>query len=87
MDKQEQQKLADLLKQSLKPADSGLKRDLWPQMLRRLDERASPQSWFFAMVSPPVLAAVPWFDWALLAVLVLGICAFPRSIPVWLYHF
>lgn len=82
----EEKQFADLLKQSLAPADSKLLRDLWPGMLRRLDESASRRSWFVAMASPRAVAAVPWFDWAFLAVLVLGICLFPRSIPIWLYH-
>jgi hypothetical protein len=63
----------DLLKQALHPADSQLPRDLWPQMLRRLDE-CSPDK------------AVPWFDWALLIILAICILAFPHSIPVLLYH-
>ena len=83
---EEEKKLADLLKQSLTSVDTNLHRDLWPQMLRRLDGRAGSRR-FAAIFSAPSLAAVPWFDWALLAVLVLAICAFPRSIPIWLYHF
>ena len=87
MREQEQKKLAHLLKQSLSPAKPELRRDLWPQMLRRIDERADQRHWLAAMFSPPLLASVPWFDWALLAALVVGICVFPRSIPIWLYHF
>lgn len=84
---EEEQQLADLLKQSVRPVDRNLKRDLWPQMLRRLDEAAGRQPWFVAMFSRPALPSVPWFDWALLAVLVISLCAFPRSIVIWLYHF
>jgi hypothetical protein len=87
MHEQEEKKVADLLKQSLTPANPDLHRDLWPQMLRRLDQRTTQRHWFAAILARPGLSAVPWFDWALLAVLVLGICAFPRSIPIWLYHF
>jgi len=29
---------------------------------------------------------VPWFDWALLAALVVWVALFPRAIPVLLYH-
>ncbi len=86
MHEPEQQKLADLLKQSVRPVQDDLKRDLWPQMLRRLDERAAQRNWFAALVSGS-LPAVPWFDWALLAVLVVSVCTFPQSIPIWLYHF
>jgi len=86
MDEQEQ-KIADLLKQSLAPVNRELGRDLWPQMLRRFDERTGHRNWFAAMFSGAALSSVPWFDWALLAVLVVGVCVFPNSIPVWLYHF
>jgi hypothetical protein len=37
--------------------------------------------------SSAVLSSVPWFDWALLAAVIVGVCIFPRSIPVWLYQF
>jgi hypothetical protein len=30
--------------------------------------------------------AVPWFDWALLAAVVVGFVVFPSAIPVLLYH-
>ena len=63
----------DLLKQAIRPASRELRRDLWPQMLRRLDERSQAK-------------AVPWFDWALLAVPVISVLAFPQSILVLLYH-
>jgi hypothetical protein len=49
--------------------------DLWPVLLRRLDECsvARPQSnWV-------------WFDWALLAGLAVLIAAFPATIPLLLY--
>ena len=71
MTEQNDEKLRELLKQSIRPATSELQRDLWPQMLRRLDERS---------------AAVPWFDWALLALLALWLLCAPGAIPVLLYH-
>jgi hypothetical protein len=48
-----------------------LRRDLWPDMLRRLGR---PQ------------ARVPWFDWALLATAGAAAIFFPALIPVLLYH-
>ena len=48
-----------------------LQRDLWPEMLRRLDERPSQ---------------VPWLDWALAAVAGILLCFSPELIPVLLYH-
>jgi len=87
MNEQEQRRVADLLKRSFAPVNRDLGRDLWPEMLRRLDERAPGRHWFEVLFSARVLSAVPWFDWALLAVLIAGICAFPKAIPIWLYHF
>ncbi len=51
--------------------DTELPHDLWPAMLRRLDQRP---------------AAVPWFDWALMGGLATVIVAFPSSIPMLLYY-
>jgi len=64
-------KIVELLKQSVRPSESALPRDLWPQMLGRLQQR-----------SP----AVPWFDWALLAALALWLCFAPSAIPLLFYH-
>jgi hypothetical protein len=87
MNEQEQKKVADLLKRAFDPVDSDLNRDLWPEMLRRLDERSLGRHWFAALFSRARASSVPWFDWAALAVLIIGVCAFPSSIPIWLYHF
>jgi len=51
--------------------DPELKRDLWPQMLRRLDH--SPGRGF-------------WLDWALAALLLVWLVVFPEAIPVLLYQ-
>ena len=48
-----------------------LRRDLWPDMLRRLER-------------PRV--RVPWFDWALLATAGAVAIIFPALIPALLYH-
>jgi hypothetical protein len=62
-----------LLKQALRPISPELHRDLWPQMLRRIDE-CSPAK------------TVPWVDWVLLAIVVISNLASPHSILVLLYH-
>jgi hypothetical protein len=63
--------LKELLKRAAGgPADRELKRDLWPEMLRRLER-------------PPV--RVPWWDWALAAALLLCLLLFPETIPAVLY--
>jgi hypothetical protein len=72
MNEREIAELKKLLKETVKPAgDAELRRDLWPAMLRRLDEH-------------PV--RVPWWDWALLAGVIALFCFFPGTIPALLYH-
>lgn len=64
--------MKELLKQAIAPMkDTELRRDLWPQMLRRMAERP---------------AQVPWFDWALLAVPAIWFFFSPEAIPILLYH-
>jgi len=67
--------MKELLKQCVAPAsDTELRRDLWPQMLRKLDEQPAPA------------IHVPWFDWALASILSAVLIFFPGSIPVLFYH-
>ena len=63
--------LKELLKETFAPVDSELQRDLWPQMLARLDRQPS---------------RVPWLDWALLALVAIWCFLSPGIIPVLLYH-
>lgn len=61
-----------LLKKAIAPVQhSELQRDLWPLMLRRLDEQP---------------LRVPWLDWALAAVLAASLLLYPEAIPALLYH-
>ncbi len=55
--------------------DAELKLNLWPQMLRRLDEGGSR-----------VLGRVPWFDWALVALVAVLLVLFPQAIPALVYQ-
>jgi hypothetical protein len=75
MNTHDHERIEHLLRQSLPATDAQpraeLQRDLWPAMLRRLEQRSF---------------AVPWFDWALLAALVVCVAVFPGAIPVLLYH-
>jgi hypothetical protein len=87
MNEQEQKQLSELLKRAVAPMDRELHHDLWPKMRCRLNEPRDSHSWLAALFSATKLSLVPWFDWALLAALVLGVCAFPSSIPIWLYNF
>ncbi len=65
--------IRNLLKESLPQTDDELSRDLWPHLLRRMDERT-------------LVRKIPWFDWALIGALVAFGFAFPGLIPVLLYH-
>ncbi len=53
--------------------NAGLDRDLWPAMLRRLEDRSRAGS-------------IPWFDWALAGGLLAFAAMAPRTIPVILYY-
>jgi hypothetical protein len=73
MNEKDDDRLKKLLREALPPieGESEPARDLWPDLLRRMDEKP---------------ATTPWFDWALLAGLV-GLAAFfPTAIPVFLYY-
>jgi hypothetical protein len=68
----EEERIQKLLKEAIAPTRDELQRDLWPKMLDRL--------------ATPAVAAVPWFDWALLAAVILLLLLAPRSVPLLLYH-
>ena len=64
--------LREKLRGALLPiGQAELRRDLWPDMLRRLEQ-------------PPI--RVSWFDWALLGVAAAAAIFFPALIPALLYH-
>jgi hypothetical protein len=64
--------LRELLKKTIVPVkDTDLQRDLWPVMLKEFSRQ-------------PV--GVPWFDWALAAILSVVLVCFPGAIPALLYH-
>jgi hypothetical protein len=66
------ERIRELLRKAIPPvADRELGRDLWPQMLLRLHEQP---------------ARVPWFDWALMALLAILVSFAPEAISVLLYH-
>ena len=72
MNERDVEKLRELLRNAVGPiADTELKQDLWPRMLRKLDERTIRAS---------------WLDWALIALLPVWFFLFPEVIPVLLYH-
>jgi hypothetical protein len=66
------EKLRKLLRAAMPAPDAAeLQRDLWPAMLRKLDERRIYAS---------------WLDWALAAVAVSSLFVFPDAILALLYH-
>ncbi len=70
--KEPDEQLRELLKRAAGgPVDRELKRDLWPDMLRRLEE-------------PSVRA--PWWDWVLAGALLASLLLFPETIPLLLYQ-
>jgi hypothetical protein len=72
MNEQNDKEIEELLKRSIAPiGDTELRRDLWPEMLKKLSQQ-------------PV--RVPWFDWALAAILGALLIVFPGVIPALLYH-
>ena len=58
------------LKRSFPPVKAELARDLWPDVLQKLN--AAP--------------AVPWYDWALMGLTAAMLLLFPRIIFVFAYH-
>ncbi len=63
--------IRDALKQSFSPVKTELRRDLWPDVLRKLDHHA---------------VHVPWYDWALVGLSAVMLLAFPRLVLVFAYH-
>ena len=71
MSEQDDRDLREFLKRGLEPIEAEPRRDLWPRVLKRMDERTG---------------RVPWLDWALLGTLALWLLLNPRAIPMLLYH-
>jgi len=74
----DEKRIKELLQQALPPVGSVAEpaRDLWPVVLRRLDSAPAGA----------LRAKLPWFDWALIAGVVIFAVAFPATIPVFLYY-
>ena len=71
MTEHDDREIRDALKQSFSPVKTELRRDLWPDVLRKLYAR-------------PV--GVPWYDWALVGLSAPMFLAFPRLVLVFAYH-
>jgi len=64
-------KVSNALKESFPPVNTELRRELWLQVLAKLDHRP---------------ALVPWYDWALAGLSAVMFLAFPRLILLLAYH-
>jgi hypothetical protein len=71
MKKPTENELREMLKQALPPVQPDDAVDLWPRMLRRLDERNT---------------RIGWVDRILLLLISLGLILFPTIIPQLLYQ-
>jgi len=72
----DEKQLRKLLQDAIPPVGgSSSSHNLWPRMLRRIEEPSSRLS-----------SRVPWFDWALLGVAAAALLLFPALIPALLYH-
>lgn len=67
----DEEKIRAALRAAFPPVDTELRRDLWPAILRRLDEPAR---------------RVPWYDWVLAGGLAGATVFFPRLILLLAYH-
>ena len=65
------EEIRNLLKTAMHPATAELRRDLWPELLRRMD---APQ------------VQLPWFDWAMVALVAIWCMVFPSALLGLLYH-
>ena len=71
MTEHDDRQVRDALKQSFPPLKAELQRDLWPDVLRKLDARQ---------------VSVPWYDWALVGLSAAMLLEFPRLVLVFAYH-
>jgi hypothetical protein len=71
MTEHDDRQIRNALKQSLPAVKAELRRDLWPDVLRKLDARQ---------------VEVPWYDWALVGLSAMMFVAFPRLVLVFAYH-
>ena len=67
----EEDEIKALLRQAFPASEAELRRDLWPNMLRRLSTSA---------------VTVPWYDWALLAGLAAVVIILPKLGLLFGYH-
>lgn len=70
-DEHDDQQIRDALRRSFAPVNTELGRDLWPDILRKLDGHS---------------IVVPWYDWVLGGLSAVAFLVFPRLVLVFAYH-
>ena len=70
-ERRDEEEIRAALQDAFPPVDNELRRDLWPVMLRRLEEPAQK---------------VPWYDWVLAGGLAGVTVFFPKLILLLAYH-
>jgi hypothetical protein len=71
MTEYDDRQIRDALKKSFPPVNTELRRDLWPDVLHKLDVRT---------------VGVPWYDWGLVGLSAVMFLAFPQLVLVFAYH-
>lgn len=66
------EEIQEALQEALPRVETELGRDLWPAMLRRIEEQAG--------------RSVPWYDWALAAALLALAASFPKIALLFAFH-
>lgn len=67
----DQEEIQKALKGAFPAVDTELRRDLWPAMLRRMQEPG---------------ATIPWYDWVLAGCSVVSLALFPSLAWLFAYH-
>jgi len=86
MNEHETQQIREMLQQALPAVDTELRRDLWPAVWRKLDQRPAPAPWYRAPGFSVPRFSVPWYDWALIGLTASVFVFFPHLILVCAYH-
>ena len=71
--KHDEEEVRAALRGAFPAVDTEPLRDLWPAMLRRMEEAAPA-------------ARVPWYDWALAIGLAAAVVVFPKCLLLFAYH-
>jgi hypothetical protein len=67
----DEKEIRQALQAAFPAVDTGLRRDLWPDLLRRIE-------------TPPAL--VPWYDWILASCLAICVFFLPKFALLFAYH-